>query len=84
MELTNAYPHRADCTVPNNMADWDLFGYDVLPHWAAIAGEYSGVSLSDKAYLDSSWTPLQTQHGTTRISGWTPEVVYLLQKPPRG
>lgn len=84
VELANAYPRRADCTVQNNMASWELFGYDVLPHWVAIAGEYSGVSLSAKAYLESSWTPLQTPRGTTRISGWIPEVVYLLQKSPRG
>ncbi|VEI14059.1 hypothetical protein [Trueperella bialowiezensis] len=81
VDLTEAHPYRADCTVPTNRPDWELYGYEVLPHWAAIAREYAGVSLSAEAYLESSWTPLQTQHGATRISGWIPEVVYLLRSP---
>lgn len=81
VELTEAYPLHAVCTVPTNRPYWELDGYEVLPHWAVIAREYSGVLLGAEAYLDSAWKPLQTKHGTTRLSGWIPEIVYLLRNP---
>lgn len=84
VDLTEAYPLHADCKQPNNCHTWKLYGYEVLPNWAAISRDYFGVSLSARAYLDSAWTPLPTRHGMTRMSGWIPEVIYLLKNPWHG
>lgn len=76
--LVEAYPLFVTDIPPNNRDDWQQYGYDVAPNWSALSTQYGGVMLSAESYLEDSWIPLDTSKGRTRISGWKPEVLYLL------
>lgn len=78
VELVEAYPLFVTDIPPNNRDHWQRYGYDVAPNWQVLSARHEGVMLSAQAYLEHSWVPLDTSVGRTRISGWKPEVVYLL------
>lgn len=81
IELTERYPQEVTSTLRYNVQDWDYFGYDVLPNWQTLATIYTGVMLSARAFIESSWAFLPTRYGNTKISGWKPECIYFLRDP---
>ena len=83
VNITDRLPQAARCDVHQDSWWWGQFGYEELPSWFQLSKHYAGVSLGIDAYFDS-WIPLRTKGGTTRISGWLPESLFLLSPVSRG
>lgn len=77
VNITDRFPQSARCTVHQNAWHWEQIGYEELPSWLQLSTDFAGVTLGIDAYFDS-WIPLRTKGGTTRISGWLPESIFLL------
>lgn len=83
VNITDRFPQSARCTVHQNSWYWEQVGYEELPSWLQLSTDYVGVTLGIDAYFDS-WIPIRTKFGTTRISGWIPESIFLLSPVSRG